>query len=129
MKKIVQISFSMKTGLKMEELKSKLINLKSKLIEEFGEDGYELRSCHLSRKLCIEHGLDTAVPDMFEEIYGDKYVCELTEDTYASAIADINTHRTILSVKADKLVILSNDSIGNVALELQLFTNNKVAII
>ena len=71
--KICQVCFSLKTGLTMEDLKTKLITLRTKLTEEFGSDGYEVRSCHLSRELCIEKGFGTEVPDLFDEIFGDKY--------------------------------------------------------
>lgn len=128
-KPIIQICFSLKKGLTRDELKSKLTKLKSELDSLYPDTGYELRSCHLSRKLCIEKCYDTSVPDLFEEIFGDNYVCELTEDTFDEAMANIHKHREELSKKAKKLVLLSNEEITNVALELKLFTQNQVLVI
>lgn len=128
MKPIVQVCFSLKTGLTIEELKEKMTVLKEKLDEQYGTKAYTVSSCHLSRRLCVEKGFNTDVPDMFNEIFGDNYVCELTEETYAEAMANINKHRTELSKKADKLVILSGETVTNVRLELELFTQNRVLV-
>lgn len=128
MKPIVQVCFSLKTGLTIEELKEKMTVLKEKLNEQYGTKAYTVSSCHLSRRLCVEKGFNTDVPDMFNEIFGDNYVCELTEETYAEAMANINKHRTELSKKADKLVILSGETVTNVRLELELFTQNRVLV-
>lgn len=127
---ITQVCFSLKTGLTMEDLKTKLITLRTKLTEEFGNDGYEVRSCHLSRELCIEKGFGTEVPDLFDEIFGDKYTCELAgEKSFDEAMKNLNDHREQLSISADKLVILSSEALTNVALELQLFTQNQVMVL
>ena len=128
-KKIVQVCFSLKNGLSMTELREKMLELKEKLNETYGADGFELRSCHLTRRLCIEKSLSTDVPDMFAEIFGENYVCELTEDTFAEAMANIDRHRIELSKKADKLVILAGETVTNVALELELFTKNRVMVL
>lgn len=128
MKPIVQVCFSLKTGLTIEELKEKMTVLKEKLDEQYGAKAYTVSSCHLSRRLCVEKGFNTDVPDMFNEIFGDNYVCELTEKTYDEAMTNINMHRTELSKKADKLVILSGETVTNVRLELELFTQNRVLV-
>ena len=127
MKPIIQICFSLKTGLTMDELKNKMQELKTKLDAKF--DDYEVHSCHLSRKVCLDAGFTTEVPDMFDEIFGNKYICEITEQTKAEAFANVNRHREELSKKADRLVILSGETVTNVALELQMFTENRVIVL
>lgn len=128
-KKIIQICFSLNTGLSMSDIEYKLIELKDKLNNKYGVDNYEVRSCHLSRKICLNKGYTTDIPDLFDEIFGSNYVCELTEDTFDEAMTHIMDHRKELSKKADNLVLLSSDQITNVALELQLFTQNRVLIL
>ena len=78
----------------------------------------------------MEKGFATNVPDIFDAVFGDDYVCELHSETnFTDAMTRINDYRTNLAKKADKLVILNNESIGNVALELELFTQNRVMIL
>lgn len=124
-KKIIQICFSLKTGLTIEKIKTKLLNVKDTFNTMYGENNFEVHSCHLSKKLCEEKGFSTEVPDLFNEIFGTNYVCELTEETFDEAMANINDHRKELSRKADNLVMITNDD-SNVSLELQLFTQGKV---
>lgn len=126
---LIQVCFTLKTGLSMEELRKKMLNLKLKLDEQYGENQYTVSSCHLSKKLCIDKGFTTDVPDMFEDVFGKNYICALTEDTFDEAMANINSHREALSKKADKLVILAGETVTNVALELELFTQNRVMVL
>lgn len=129
-KPIIQICFSLKTGLTIEDIRNRLKTLKAKLDETYGEHSYECRSCHLTKKLCIEKGFSTEVPDMFEEIFGTDYICELSDEKdFTTAISHINDHRAALARKADKLVILNSEPVNNVSLELELFTQNRVMVI
>ena len=67
---------------------------------------------------------------MFNDIFGDKYVCELESETdFHTAMANLNKYREALAKKADNLVVLSSDTITNVALEVQLFTDNRVIVL
>lgn len=128
--KIVQICFSLKTGLTLSDIKNKLIMLKEQLDAIYGKDGYECRSCHLSRTLCINKGFTTDIPDMFNDIFGNQYICELKDETnFDTAMSKINDYRKQLSMKADKLVILNGENITNVALELELFTQHRVMVL
>lgn len=128
--KIVQICFSLKTGLTLSDIKNKLIMLKEQLDAIYGEGGYECRSCHLSRTLCINKGFTTDIPDMFDDIFGNQYICELKDETnFDTAMSKINDYRKQLAMKADKLVILNGENITNVALELELFTQHRVMIL
>lgn len=129
-KKIIQICFSLKTGLDITTIREKLTKLKGILDKKYGMNNYECRSCHLSRTLCKDKGFTTDVPDMFDDIFGDNYVCELESETsFNIAMARINDYRKQLASKADKMVIIEDDSITNVALELEMFTDHKVIIL
>lgn len=127
---IIQICFSLKTGLTPAVIQTKMLELKEKLDSIYGKHNYECRSCHLSRTLCLDKGLPTDVPDIFDNVFGNDYVCELHKETdFATAIGNINEYRKQLAAKADKLVILNNENVNNVALELELFTQNRVMIL
>lgn len=129
-KPIIQICFSLKTGLTIQMIEEKLLKLKDTLDKKYGAGNYICSSCHLSKALCEEKGFDTDVPDVFDRVFGLNYVCELdSEPDFATAMANINTHRMELSRKAEDLVLLSNDQITNVALELELFTQNHVIVL
>lgn len=128
-KPIIQLCFSLKTGLTMETLKTKMETVKTKLDEMYGEHCYEVRSCHLSKSLCLEKGFSTEVPDLFSEIFGNDYICELAnESKFEEAMKKINDYRSELSKKATNLIILAGENVTNVALELELFTKNRVMI-
>lgn len=128
-KPIIQLCFSLKTGLTMETLKTKMETVKTKLDEMYGVHCYEVRSCHLSKQLCLEKGFSTEVPDLFSEIFGDDYICELANETkFEEAMKKINDYRSELSKKATNLIILAGENVTNVALELELFTKNRVMI-
>lgn len=128
-KKIIQICFSLKTGLTLTTVREKLTQLKNILDESYGSDNYECHSCHLSRTLCENKGFSTEVPDMFNDIFGDSYVCELESETdFDKAMAKLLDYRTSLAEKADKLVIIDKDS-TNVSLELELFTQHRVMLL
>lgn len=127
---IIQICFTLKTGLTPEQIRSKMQDLKTLLDTTYGEHSYECHSCHLSRRLCIDKGFTTEVPDIFAEVFGRDYICELQDETsFDEAMKKINAYRQGLALKADRLVILSEDAVSNVKLELQLFTQNKVLVI
>lgn len=129
-KVIVQICFTLKTGLTMEEISKKLKELKDKLDNEYGEGNYLCKSCHLTKKLCLEKNFSTDIPDIFEEIFGDNYVSMLKyEENYDEAISNLPLQRIRLSSETDKLIILSDERVSNVALELELFTKKKVVIL
>lgn len=129
-KKIIQICFSLKTGLDIATIREKLTTLKGMLDKEYGINNYECRSCHLSRTLCKDKGFTTDIPDMFDSIFGDNYVCELESETsFNTAMAKIDDYRKRLASKADKMVIIENGDITNIALELKMFTNNRVMIL
>lgn len=126
---IVQICFTLKNNLTMDTLRTKLQDTKTKLDNAY-PNGYLVKSCHLNRDICEEQGFSTEIPDLFEEIFGKTgYQCELTETTMEAAKKNMQMHREHLSKTADTLVVLSETALTNVALEIQLFTDNHIMIV
>jgi hypothetical protein len=128
-KKIIQVCFSLKGNPDKGVLRSKLIKLSNALSQEYGEGNYIVKSCHLSEAICIDAGFSTAVPEMFKDIFGDSYSCELTESTLTEAMANMSQHRSNLSKEADKLVVICYTDMSNVALEVLQFTGGSVIIL
>lgn len=125
---IVQVCFTLKGNLSIDVIREKLQALKNTMECQYGTT-YEIHSCHLNRDCCRDCCINTDVPDLFDDIFGNRYVCEITEYTLDDAIKNIKEKRENLSKKADKLVILSETDFSNVALELELFTEHRVMII
>lgn len=125
---IIQVCFSLK-NLENEQIHEKLKTLKKELDRYYDDIPYLVKSCHLTKTVCKNAGFNTDIPDMFAEIFGHDYQSEITETTYAEAMANMNKHREELAKKADRLVLLSNEEIGNVSLELKLFTESRVIIV
>lgn len=129
-KPLIQICFSLKNGLTIDEIARKLKIAKDRLDLKYDKDNYTVASCHLSKKLCEDKGFSTDVPDTFAAIFGNNYVCELeSEPDFDTAMSNIENHRTSLAERADDLILLSNDTITNVALELELFSKHHIMVI
>lgn len=111
-----------------EEIIRKMKEIKEKLEKEYGEE-YEILSCHLPRKILEEKNFSTEIADAFEDIFGDKYKCQVKADTFEEAMKNINSYRIKTSQCVDRLFILSNSSVSNIALELEYFTNKKIMYI
>lgn len=128
---IVQVCFSL-NALTKEQIQAKLHKLKKLLDGEYvgdGKPGYELHSCHLSKAVCLNAGFDSWLPEAFASIFDKNYVCEITENTLSGAMSAMERHRIDLARRADRMFILGDDKIGNVALEIQYFTDNRVNVI
>ena len=129
-KPIIQICFSLKNGLTIEEVARKLKIAKERLDAKYDKNSYIVSSCHLSKKLCEDKGFSSDVPDTFAAVFGDDYICELeSEPDFDTAMSNIDSHRASLAEKADDLILLSNDTITNVALELELFSKHHITVI
>lgn len=126
---IVQISFSRKSGITMEVLREKMNKMNKMLVEQYGEGNYEVRSCHLSKELCLAKGFSTEIPDLFAEVFADRYVSEVAAESEETVMESMNSHRVELSEKADKLFIIIEGMLTNVSTELSLFTNDKVVVL
>lgn len=126
-KTIVQVCFTVGTEEENNVIIEKLKAMKDQLEKQYGE-AYIVESCHLPRKIVEEKGFSTQIVDAFDEIFGDKYACQVHADTFEEAMKNMDKYREALSLKADKLFIVSEQKINGVALELNLFTHNKVQV-
>lgn len=102
---------------KLEEVKGKL--------EATGED-YTVMSCHLNRQVLEEKGWGTMIIDGLENIFGDRYINKCTATTMAEALANMNVYRAETANEVDNIFIIGEQSVGNIALEVELFTNKKI---
>lgn len=129
-KPIVQVCFTLKGNTFIRNIRDKMVEAKHRLDTFYGEGNYLVKSCHLSREICRNEGFAPDIHDMFDEVFGEGgYECELTEKTLADAKKNMQNHREQLSMKADRLVVLSETPLTNVSLEIELFTAAKVMIV
>lgn len=122
----IQFCFSVEKDNK--EIIRKMSEIKDKLETEYNGD-YEILSCHLPRKIIEEKNFSTEIIDAFENIFGSKYKCQVEADTFNEAIKNLDSYRIKTAQMADRLFILSNEKVTNIALELEYFTNKKVMYI
>jgi hypothetical protein len=124
----IQLCFRVGGEEENKAILKKLRNLKSEFdIVYKGE--YCVHSCHLPRELALEKGLSTTIADGLKEIFGDKYRCEVTAYNFSEAMINMNSYRIETAKKVNKLVVVSDQAVSNIALELQYFTENRVTCI
>lgn len=87
---------------------------------------YVVKSCHLNRAIVEAKGFSTETVDALEGIFGEKYVncCEATN--FEDAMQEMDKYRTKLASEADRIFVIGEQSVGNIALEVELFTRGKV---
>jgi hypothetical protein len=124
----IQLCFSAKTKGQSEVILEKLKKLKQQLDKEYSGT-YTVHSCHLTKKIVADKGFDPTIVNGFTDIFGDKYICEVTADTFDEAMKEMNNYRRKTALKVDRLIILSDEAVSNIALELELFTNKTVMYI
>lgn len=103
----------------------KLKRMKDELVKDYGED-FTVHSCHLPRKIVEEKGWSTEVCDMFDTIFGDHYKCEVTAETYDLAMSELNNYRKKVARMVDKIYVISNETLGGVAIEIEEFSKGKI---
>lgn len=125
----IQICVSAKTEEETKIAVCKIKKLKDKLDGIYGKNNYTLHSCLLPKHILTEKGFNSTLVDTLIETFGDRYSSELDgEKDFDSAIAKLDGCRKELSKKVDNLLIISTTPVSKVALELQLFTENKVRV-
>ena len=125
----IQICASAKTKEETEKAVIKIQKLKGELESMYGNN-YTLHSCLLPKHILKERGFDSTLVDTLINTFGDRYSTELeNEKDFNTAIPKLDNYRKELSKKVDRLIIVSSTPLSKVALELQLFTENKVRVI
>lgn len=120
--------FSIKDKEQNKIILTKLRNLKTKLDNKYKGE-YTIHSCHLPKKIVLEKGFDQTISNGFVDIFGDKYCCEVTGETFEQAMKEMNTYRIATAQKVDRLIVISDQPISNISLELEYFTNKKIMCI
>ena len=124
----IQICVSAKTEEETKIAVCKIKKLKNKL-DVLYSGNYTLHSCLLPKHILTEKGFNSTLVDTLIETFGDRYSSELDgEKDFDSAISKLDDYRKGLSKKVDNLFIISTTPVSKVALELQLFTENKVRV-
>lgn len=90
------------------------------------KDGDTVHSCHLNRKILIEKNFDMKILDSLEEIFGDSYYNHCTASEFAVAMKEMDDYRKQVAGLVDSIVVIGAQSISNIALEIELFTQNRV---
>lgn len=124
----IQICFSV--GSKEENIiiLKKLKALKQKLDKQYSCN-YTIHSCHLPKKIVYEKGFDPSIADGLERIFGNKYHCEVKATSFEEAMQKMDEYRISTAKKVDRLIIVANQPVSNIAVELQYFTSFEVMCI
>lgn len=120
---IIQLCFQVKDQAHNDGIKEKLKTIKTM----FPTDAFI--SCHLTEEICIAEGFNTDMVHALHQIFGDKYKSMVTASTFDAAMMHMPVYRCSASKIADKIIVVGEQSIANIALELQLFTENRVEFI
>lgn len=118
---VIQICFQVKDKKHNEEVLEKLKVLKSTLK---GTD--KVISCHLPLEVVEKEGFDTTMVQALLDIFGEQYECLVKADTLEMAMKYLNVYRTTAAERADRIFIIGPQDIGNIALELELFSRGKI---
>lgn len=121
----IQLCFTVGTKEQNEVIIDKLKKLK----EAYEECDYTVHSCHLPLHIVKEKGFDETICNALADIFGDKYICEVKADNFKDAMANMLEYRYNTATKVDKLIIVSEEKVSNIAYELKIFTDGKVMTI
>lgn len=120
----IQVCFQVKDEVHNAEVKEKLKALKSTL-----NDTDIVMSCHLPKEIVESKGWSTEMCDALKDIFGSQYLCMVYADTFDEAMSNMDEFRRKTALQADKIFVIGEQSVKNIALEIQYFTNNKVQFI
>lgn len=118
---IIQVCFQVKDDTHNNMVIEKLQELKGRITEED-----LVISCHLPKHIIEEKGFDPKMTDALNSTFAGQYKCYTKADTFAEAMKNINSFREKAAYDADKIFIIGEQSIANIALEIELFTNSMV---
>lgn len=122
---LVQVCFQIKDEEHNEFVKRKLKELKNKLNPETDK----VLSCHLPKPVVESKGWNTDMCDALIDTFGDMYECQVIARTFEEAIKTLTEARIATAKKVDRIYVIGTQDIGNIDLEIQYFTDNKVQFI
>lgn len=123
----IQLCFRIADEQHNEEVKAGILNIKSELDSELGSGNYKIVSCHLSKEIVEVKGFDPTMINFLHDTFGEDYINLCSAKTFEDAMKEMNTYRTGAATVVDRLYIVKEE-IGNISLELELFTNRKVRV-
>lgn len=110
-----------------EEVRDNILKIKDELDAELGAGNYKIISCHLNKEIVQAKGFDPTMINFLHDTFGEDYINRCCANTFEEAMKNVNLYRKDVAASVDRLYII-NEEIGNISLELQLFTNNKVRV-
>ena len=110
-----------------EEVKEGILKIKNELDSELGSGNYKIVSCHLNKEIVEAKGFDPTMINFLHDTFGDDYINLCTSKTFEEAMQNMQAYRVGAATAVDRLYIVKEE-IGNISLELELFTNHKVKV-
>lgn len=110
-----------------EEVKNDILKIKGELDAELGAGNYKIVTCHLNKEIVKSKGFDPTMINFLYDTFGDDYLNACSHNTFEEAMKHMDLYRKDVAARVDRLYIIKEE-IGNISLELQLFTNNKVRV-
>lgn len=123
----IQLCFRIKDADFNKEVQESILKIKEQLDAELGVGNYQIISCHLNKKIVEQKGFDSTMISFLYDTFGERYTNMCEAETFDEAMEKMNLFRHAVSSVVDRLYIVKEE-IGNVALELELFTNKKVRV-
>lgn len=120
----IQVCFQVK-----DEAHNAYVIEKLKALKETLNNNDVIMSCHLPKTIVESKGWSTEMCDALKDIFGKQYLCMVYADNFDDVMANMDVYRRETALKADKIFIIGEQSVKNIALEIQYFTNNKVQFI
>lgn len=110
-----------------KEVQESILKIKDELDTELGAGNYQIYSCHLNKKIVEQKGFDPTMINFLHNTFGDNYINMCDAETFDEAMENMNIFRIAVASSVDRLYLIKLE-IGNIALELELFTNKKVRV-
>lgn len=123
----IQLCFRIGNDEHNEGVRNDILKIKDELDTELGVGNYKILSCHLNKEIVAAKGFDPTMINFLHDTFGEDYVNSCFASTFEEAMENMNAYRIGVASVVDRLYIIKEE-IGNIALELQLFTKNKVRI-
>lgn len=117
----IQVCFQVKDEEHNNQVIEKLKELKGKIAPED-----TIISCHLPKCIVEEKGWSTMMVDALNSIFENQYISLVNAENFDEAMSKMNDYRKEASQIADKIYVIGEQSIANIALEIEMFTNKNI---
>ena len=124
---MIQLCFRIKDENHNKEVRDSITKIKNDLDKEIGQGKYKILSCHLNKEVVKSKGFDPTMINFLYDTFGEDYINMCDAKTFEEAIRKMNIFRQATATNVDRLYVVKEE-IGNVAYELELFTNKRVRV-